>query len=834
MASIGARRPSPTSGRVRRYTFAGLLLLTLLAPIGWVTATEQTAPYLVVFDPDAVAAAPTAADFDADPDATFQQRAMPAAARASQFSQTPATARGRAQRRVDGRRVINYVREIAARDRVRAESVYTSALGGFSASLTPRQVRALAADPAVGAIVPDVRVSLGEGAAARPHVAVHTTGDPAMRVPAGVKRVGARSPQVTAFTSRASRIDADVAVLDTGIERDHPDLNVVGGHNCTRGNPDRWDDTNGHGTHVAGIIGALDNRIGVVGVAPGVRLWSVKVLNSTGEGFMSWILCGIDWVTAQHDPRAPSRPLFEVANMSMAFSMPDLDDGNCGRTSRDAIHQAICRSVSAGTVYVVAAGNDSNNARRYRPAAYDEVITVSALADYDGRGGGRGEPSDSCPFWSPEHDDSFTAFSNYGPDVDLIAPGKCVLSTFMGKRYAWMSGTSMAAPHVSGAAAIYRAMYPRATPAQVRQALEAVGTLDWRTSTDPDGGPPEKAVWIGQFRAMAGFSIDVARADDQVAVGGRLVIDVDISSVGGFDEPITLDLVDPPSGFSADRATVRQRNGLLVVQVAQHTRPGHYSLTVVARSDDVEQRATVEVSVSRSAPPTRLTGDRTAPRAPSVSIASSDGEVYIGNAGMLWVRGGSAGSLVMQVESRDPESGIAAYVASVDGAGWSVAWLGDPTDGRLRLEYAATGQPGRLLLSAANGAGVEGAATVGRLMRDSDRPSPVEWTSLDPGTTRQADAAQFRLNWRGGSDSSSGLADRLIVGRYRAPLRRDGSFNANGFTQDGDLRRLADGATETDLEPGYCYIWAVRTVDNVGNAAESVVSGYLIVDRLPR
>ena len=217
-----------------------------------------------------------------------------------------------------------------------------------------------------------------------------------------------------------------------------------------------------------GTIGAKDDGNGVVGVAPGVPIYSVRVLNSAGSGSWSSVICGIDWVTA----RAGT---IKVANMSSAVQ------GHDGACNSAALHQAICNSVAAGITYVVAAGNDSANANTFVPAAYDQVITVSALADFNGQPGGGATAT--C---RADVDDTFADFSNYGADVDLIAPGVCILSTWKGGGYNTISGTSMASPHVAGAAALYLSTHSGATPDQVKTALQNAGTTNWSTNSDPD------------------------------------------------------------------------------------------------------------------------------------------------------------------------------------------------------------------------------------------------------------------------------------------------------------------------------------------------------------
>jgi subtilisin len=330
---------------------------------------------------------------------------------------------------------------------------YRHALQGFAAVVPPAQLARLQGDPDVAYVVPDQLVTIA-----------------AQYLPTGVRRIGAEYSPTAKIDSWDERVDVDVAVLDTGIDRDHPDLNVVGGTNCAPGRGDK--DGHGHGTHVAGTIAAKDNDSGVVGVAPGARLWAVRVLDNTGDGTISDIVCGIDWVIAHADT-------IEVANLSLR--MEGRDDDKCGRRNRDPLHRAICRGVAKGVTFVAAAGNNAANTRDSVPAAYDEVITVSALADFDGQPGAYAHPS--CRY---DEDDTFASFSNYGPAVDLIAPGVCITSTWPGGGYEVMSGTSMATAHVSGAAALYKARHLSASPSQVERVLREVGTTAWNNHDDGD------------------------------------------------------------------------------------------------------------------------------------------------------------------------------------------------------------------------------------------------------------------------------------------------------------------------------------------------------------
>jgi subtilisin family serine protease len=206
----------------------------------------------------------------------------------------------------------------------------------------------------------------------------------------------------------------------------------------------------------------LDNSIGVVGVAPGARLWAVKVLDRSGAGALSDVIAGIDYIT-EHAKE------IDVVNMSFGCK--------CDST---ALNSAVNNAVSAGITFVTAAGNSGEDASTFSPASNPNVIAVGAIADSDGRCGGLG------PATQYGNDDTFATFSNYGPKVTIAAPGVNILSTYYGSSYTTLSGTSMAAPYVAGAAALYKASHPSASPAEVKSALTSSASSA-STTCDGDG-----------------------------------------------------------------------------------------------------------------------------------------------------------------------------------------------------------------------------------------------------------------------------------------------------------------------------------------------------------
>ena len=506
-------------------------------------------------------------------------------------------------REIDEQRVSALVADISRRAAFAPANVFSTVLGGFSARLTPVQVATIGSDPSVASVTPDASVKLEESPRDGPLIAENQVSLSSPAVPAGIRRIGATHSETADIDGGGGRVDVDVAVIDTGIDSSHPDLNVAGGYNCTSDNRGAWQDGNGHGTHVAGTIGALDNGSGVVGVAPGARLWALKVLNNAGEGLVSWMVCGIDWITAKRagDTR---QPLIEVANMSLRANLPSGgDDHDCGRTIRDAMHAAICRSVAAGTVYVVAAGNDQNDASRYRPGTYSEAITVSAMTDYDGRPGGLGSRPFGCTGGYP--DDTWAGFSNFGSDVDLIAPGVCVLSTWAGNRYAYASGTSMASPHVAGAAALYLVRFPGARPQQVRMALEHAARTDWKRSTDPDGNP-DPIAWATDFGRPPDFAVATGSTGDVAGADSKVSVNVSIQRSNGHTAPVRLTLSGLPSSLGAGSVVTSGNSADISISVADWASSGRYTAKLTGDDGELTRSATIEFRIDTSAPIARF------------------------------------------------------------------------------------------------------------------------------------------------------------------------------------------------------------------------------------
>ena len=260
---------------------------------------------------------------------------------------------------------------------------------------------------------------------------------PPQEVPWGVVRVGA--PYAWTYSTGSW---VKVAVLDTGVQLNHPDLqgNVAGGVN-TINSAKSADDDNGHGTHVAGIVAAINNTRGVVGVAPAAKIYAVKALDRNGRGWLSDLIEGLNWCIDNH---------MQVVNMSL------------GATSdNQSFHEAITKVFQSGITQVAAAGNESSGQVNF-PAGYEEVICVTAS----------------------DIGDQFASFSNYGSAVDLIAPGVAIESTYKGGAYRELSGTSMATPHVTAIAALRLQLHPSEGPAAIKSVLQG--------NTVSLGLPPEK------------------------------------------------------------------------------------------------------------------------------------------------------------------------------------------------------------------------------------------------------------------------------------------------------------------------------------------------------
>jgi subtilisin len=288
-------------------------------------------------------------------------------------------------------------------------------------------------------------------------------------IPTGIDRIDADLSAAISGDG-VGNVDADIAILDTGVSA-HGDLNIfrcvsfIGlfpSLRCTDGFPG-----GGHGTHVAGIAAARDNNMGTVGAAPGARIWAIKVIHDNGNGDDSDVLEGLNFVaTPPNDVEVVNLSLQRLGSFFPYFI---------------AINELVSRR---DVVVVAAAGNDNIDAVYSNPGNVFSAITVSAISDSDGKCGGAGPSLQEgrtdgqvrLPQAIPNPDDFFASYSNYGPAVDLAAPGGNIYSTDSTGSYKNESGTSQAAPYVAGAAALYKSLHPTAKPIQIEKFLKDQGT----------------------------------------------------------------------------------------------------------------------------------------------------------------------------------------------------------------------------------------------------------------------------------------------------------------------------------------------------------------------
>lgn len=311
-------------------------------------------------------------------------------------------------------------RKLAARYGATVRRTYDSALNGYAVRVSAAGARSFAADPAVAWVEQDQRMGIDA-----------TQTNP----PWGLDRIDQpRLPLSRSYTypDTAGR-DATVYVLDTGVRISHTQISgrAVYGYDAVDGDTVA-SDGNGHGTHVATTVAGWR-----YGVAKAARVVAVRVLDNTGSGTTSGVIAGVDWVTSHHTPRS-------VANMSL------------GGGASNSLDAAVNTSIASGVTYAVAAGNSGVNAANTSPARVGSAITVGATTSSDYRAG----------------------YSNYGAVLDLFAPGSSITAGWhtSDTATATLSGTSMAAPHVAGAAAVYLTGHPNAGPAAVAGALTSGAT----------------------------------------------------------------------------------------------------------------------------------------------------------------------------------------------------------------------------------------------------------------------------------------------------------------------------------------------------------------------
>jgi subtilisin family serine protease len=439
-------------------------------------------------------------------------------------------------------------RDLAAQHGGSVARTYGAALRGFEAKVSAKAAARIAADPAVAYVEQTHAV----------HIQDTQTNPPSW----GLDRIDQRNlPLNSSYTYPSTATNVHAYIIDTGIRFSHNDLGgrATSGFDAVDGGT--ADDCNGHGTHVSGTVGGTS-----YGVAKGVALVGVRVLDCGGNGTTAGVVAGVDWVTANAVKPA-------VANMSL------------GGGADSTLDTAVRNSIASGVTYGIAAGNGNvlgvrQNACNYSPARVTEGITVGATQNTDGA----------------------ASFSNYGTCVDMLAPGVNITSAWYSSNTATntISGTSMATPHVVGAAALVLAAHPSWTPQQVRD--ELVNTATSGVVTNVGTGTPNLLLFVGSSTPPANdFSISASPTSGSVTAGGSVTTTVGTATTAGSAQTVSLGASGLPSGATASFNPTSVTSGgssTLTISTSGTTPSGRYPVTITGTGTSASHTTTYTLTVS--------------------------------------------------------------------------------------------------------------------------------------------------------------------------------------------------------------------------------------------
>jgi len=549
-----------------------------------------------------------------------------------------------------------------------------------------------------------------------------------------------------------------VAIIDTGINYNHPDLaaNYAGGYDFVNNDSDPLDD-NGHGTHVSGTVAAVADGNGVIGTSPTAGLYGLKVLDSAGSGYYSDIAAAIQWATNNEDP-------IHIASLSLG-----------GSTDSQTLHDAIIAADNAGLLIIAAAGNDGNPPGKgdnmSYPAKYNEVLSVGATDENDNR----------------------ASFSSTGSELDIMAPGVSILSTYQ-DGYAYASGTSMATPHVSGVAALIYASDGALSNSDVKQILintaDDLGPSGWDSKygyglVDADGAVAAEPEPTNELP-----SVTITSPSDGDAVSGTVTVSADASDSDGTVTQVEFFVNDASIGVDSDGS-----DGWSTSWDTTTYSDGNHSVTATA-TDDKTNTGSDSISVTVD----------NIDDAPTITITNpSEGETVSGTVTITVDATDDDGVTQVEFFVNDASIGV-----DSDGSnGWSVSW--DTTAYSDNTSYTLTA-------TATDTAGQNSSSSIS--------------VSVD-NTVSSVSVESITYTTEGGRYDDKHLNDHVeLVDDTGSPvsgasvsieLSRDGSVIASGTGTTGSdgivtfsLKNAASGCYTTTVTgiDASGFVWDVKTPTN--------------------